>query len=110
MKTDTITISSSKGEKKIQKHKIVFCKQYLVGTLIELSDGNHYLLKERLSDLEDLLDVPSFFQVSGRELINLDYIEAVFSDQIILINNKSVKINSERKKSLVTRIYKETLI
>ena len=110
MKKETITISSSKGVKKIEKSKILFCKQYLVGTLIELSDGNHYLLKERLSELRNFLHGPSFFMISNRELINLEYIEAVFSDEIVMINNKTIRVSGIRKKMLVKRIWKEAWI
>jgi DNA-binding LytR/AlgR family response regulator len=107
MNKETITISSSKGEKKIRKNRIVLCKQYLVGTLLELSDGNHYLLKERVDELQRYLNGSCFFKVSNRELINLDYIEAVFSDQVVLVNNKVLKINDIRKKKLVRKIYDE---
>jgi len=110
MKKETITISSSKGEKKIQKNRILFCKQYLVGTLIELSDGNHYLLKERLSELRNFLDGPSFFMISSRELINLEYIEAVFSDEVVMTNNKTIKVSGMRKKMLVKKIWEEAWI
>ena len=110
MKKETITISSSKGEKRIQKNKILFCKQYLVGTLVELSDGNHYLLKERLSELRNFLDGPSFFMISSRELINLEYIEAVFADEIVMTNNKAIKVSDNRKKMLVKKIWKEAWI
>lgn len=110
MKKETITISSSKGEKRIQKNKILFCKQYLVGTLVELSDGNHYLLKERLSELRNFLDGPSFFMISSRELINLEYIEAVFADEIVMTNNKAIKMSDNRKKMLVKKIWKEAWI
>ena len=110
MKKETITISSSKGEKKIEKSKILFCKQYLVGTLIELSDGNHYLLKEGLNELRNFLDGPSFFMISNRELINLEYIQAVFSDEIVMINNKTIRVSGIRKKMLVKKIWKEAWI
>ena len=103
MKKDTITISSSQGKKKIHKDKIVFCKQYLVGTLLELSDGNHYLLKEKLSELKHFLNDDSFFFVSNRELINMEYLEAVFSDQVVLSNSKVFHINPIRKMALLRR-------
>ena len=102
MKKETITISSSKVEKRIKKNKILFCKQYLVGTLVELSDGNHYLLKEKLSELRNFLDGPSFFMISSRELINLEYIEAVFDDEIVMTNNKAIKMSDNRKNGINT--------
>jgi|GEM_PF-1774175 len=107
MKRETITISSSQGKKKIQKDKIVFCKQYLVGTLIELQDGHHYLLKEKLDELMDILSDNTFFFVSNRELINMDYLEAVFSDQVVLSNGKSFNVNPIRKMALLRKSSQE---
>jgi DNA-binding LytR/AlgR family response regulator len=107
MKRETITISSSQGKKKIQKDKIVFCKQYLVGTLIELQDGNHYLLKEKLDELMHILSDNTFFFVSNRELINMDYLEAVFSDQVVLSNGKSFNVNPIRKMALLRKSSQE---
>jgi len=103
MKRDTITISSAQGKRKIHKDKIVYCKQYLVGTLIELSDGNHYLLKEKLSELKQFLHDENFFFVTNRELINIEYLEAVFSDQVVLSNSKSFRINPIRKMALLRK-------
>ena len=110
MKNDTITISSSKGTKKIQKHKIMLCRQYMVGTLVELSDGNHYLLKEKVSELSKFLDAPCFFTISKRELINLEYMEAVFADQVLMLNGKSLKLDPRRKQALVRKIQEEAWI
>lgn len=110
MKKETITISSSKGEKKIEKSRILLCKQYLVGTLVELSDGSHYLLKERLSELRNFLDEPSFFMINNRELINLEYIEAIFPEEVIMINNKTIQVSSTRKEMLVKKIWEEAWI
>ena len=110
MKKETLTLSSSKGEKKIEKNKILFCKQYLVGTLIELNDGNHYLLKERLNELRNFLDGPSFFMISSRELINLEYMQAVFSEEIVMVNNKIIKVGGMRKEMLVKKIWEEAWI
>ncbi len=104
MKKDTITISSAQGKKKIEKDKIIYCKQYLVGTLIELSDGNHYLMKEKLSELQHFLDDNTFFNVSSREMINLEHLEAVFSDQVLLSNQKTFHINPIRKLALLRKV------
>lgn len=107
MKKETITISSSQGKKKIQKDQILFCKQYLVGTLIELTDGNHYLMKEKLDELSQFLQTDAFFFVSNRELVNLEHLEAVFSDQVLLNNQKTFRINPIRKMALLRRIGQE---
>lgn len=107
MKKETITISSSQGKKKIQKDQILFCKQYLVGTLIELTDGNHYLMKEKLEELSHFLQADTFFFVSNRELINMEHLEAVFSDQVLLSNRKTFHINPIRKMALLRKIGQE---
>lgn len=110
MRDETITISSSKGKKRIQKHKIMLCKQYLVGTLVELNDGNHYLLKEKVEELNHLLDAPCFFLISNRDLINLEYVEAIFADQVLLTNGKSIRIDPDKKDALIRKICEESWI
>lgn len=110
MKKETITISSSQGKKKIHKDKILYCKQYLVGTLIELDDGNHYLMKEKLEELAQFLQSDAFFFVSSRELVNLDHLEAVFADQVLLNNRKTFRVNPIRKMALLRKIGKEATL
>lgn len=110
MTKETITLSSIKGDRTIQKDRIISCKQYLVGTLIEVDDGNHYLLKERLSELKSFLNDAYFFRVSHRELINLNYIDAVFTHQIVLMNNKTIPLNGVKKRRLMEKIAQKVFI
>lgn len=49
----------------------------------------------------------SFFMISNRELINLKYIKAVFSDEVVMVNNKSIKLSGNRKKMLVKKIWEK---
>ncbi|MFO8235674.1 MAG: hypothetical protein R6U04_09755 [Bacteroidales bacterium] len=101
---DTIIISSQYGRKEIGKQKIIYCRSFSVGTLVYLKDGSHLLLKESIHVLKSYLQESEFFLVDEYHLINIRYIDAIFSNRILLVNGGKCNIEAKRRKELFTRI------
>lgn len=100
----TLTISTKRGKIRILKTQIVSCQEFMVGTLLTLHNKKSYLLKEGIGDLKYFLSEKNFFIPNRDSIINLEYFEALFSDEIVLSRGRSFKLQEDRKNSLISRL------
>jgi hypothetical protein len=107
----TITISTKKGKVKIPKAQIVFCQEFIVGTLLTLKNNKSYLLKENIGELKYYLSETQFFIPNNETIINLHYFEALFANDIILKTGKRFKLLEDRKSHFFKRLnLQETIV
>ncbi|MFP4526470.1 MAG: LytTR family transcriptional regulator DNA-binding domain-containing protein [Bacteroidales bacterium] len=101
---NTIIISTKYGRKSIEKKNIICCNSFSIGTLVSLKEDSHLLLKESVAELKAHLQGTEFFLVDQYHLINLRYIDAIFSNRIILVNGEKCYIDQKKKEELFMQI------
>lgn len=102
--SNTLTISTKNGKIRILKNQIVSCQEFMVGTLLTLHNKKSYLLKEGIGDLKYFLSEENFFIPNKYSIVNLEYFEVSFSDEIVLNTGRSFKLLENRKNSLISRL------
>lgn len=101
---NTIIISTKYGRKSIEKKNIICCSSFSIGTLVSLKNDSHILLKESVDELKAHLQGSEFFLVDRYHLINIRYIDAIFSNSIVLVNGEECSIGQEKKEELFMQI------
>lgn len=99
-----IKISTKKGIVNINIDYIICGKQFSVGTLIYMEDGSHFLMKERISELLEIIREDNFVMINPHSLINIRYIDAIVLDQVIMKNGIKYWMNKKYKKHFMSRL------
>ena len=101
-----LRVTTSKGERVVEKMEIVCCKQFTFGTSIHLKNGDHYLMREDIPQLRMILEGDNFFVVNDKVLINLKFVDAVFPDYLLMRNGEHFNITNQRKQDFFNRVNK----
>jgi two-component system LytT family response regulator len=88
---------------------IIHCEADRNYTIIYTQGGEHYIFSRTLKEIEKLLPERDFFRTHQSHLINLRHVKKYIrgpGGEIIMSNEKHIKVAKAKKDALMERIFK----